>query len=258
MQVEFGEDYDTCQIYSKGFEFAFMARPRKNGPYRQATTFVYCKDFLHDALWAFLNKTSCNIYDFQYNFKTDPPLLLTQTALAFRNTGYKEKPEEFHERLEACQEFLQGIDELLGFEPTEIYQVEDDDTWPSWIVIGDRNWQLAPAMISLYALLIRVGFFHNPGDDSIRTLDRASAGQIKIGSNSSYAGNRDCSYIKHARKGIDVILKHGTDVFYSNQKKNYPKKLDSDDLHDEYGIVSFTQGSPKRTMPHWYRANLWK
>lgn len=256
-QIQFGEDYNTAQIYSRGFEFAFMARPEKKGPYQQATTFVYCKDFLHDAVWAFLNKTKCSIYGFHYDYSKDLPLLMTETALAFRNTAYKKKPEEFHECLNACLEFLQGIDEILGLEPTQIFKVENED-WPCWFVLGDAKWQLAPTMISLYTLLIRIGFFHKPGDDVTETINRAEKGKIKIGTGSEYAGNRDCSYVGQARKGIDVILKHGTSVFYADPKKNYPKELLKNGLHDNYGIVNFTQGRPKKIMPHWYRSKLWK
>lgn len=256
-KVSFGDNYRTAQIYSRGFEFAFMSRPKGEKVYQQATTFVYCKDFLHDAIWAHVNKTKVNIFGFKYDHARDKPLVMSRTALTLRNTQYQKNPEEFHARRTACIEFLQGVDRLLNFRPTQIYEVPHEEG-PCWLVLADKRWQLAPTLISLYALLVRIGFFHTPGEDVRQTLTRAEKGDIKIGDNIKYAGSRDCSYIKQARKGIEVILKHGIDVFHRTIKENYPKSINTHTLHDGYGIVNFTQGRPKRDMPHWYRKEIWK
>ena len=256
-KVSFGDNYHTAQIYSRGFEFAFMSRPKGEKVYEQATTFVYCKDFLHDAIWAHVNKTKVGIFGFKYDYATDKPLVMTRTALALRNTQYQKEPDKFHEQREACIEFLQGADRLLGFSPTQIYQVPYDQG-PCWLILGDRRWQRAPTMISLYTLFIRIGFFHTRGEEILQTIQRAEKGEIKIGDDIKYAGSRDCSYIKQARKGIEVILKHGIDVFHRTIKENYPKDVNTHTLHDGFGIVNFTQGRPKKFMPHWYREELWK
>ena len=256
-EVEFSKNYNTAQIYSQGFEFAFMSRPKGEKVYRQATTFVYCKDFLHDAIWAFLHKTKVTIYGFKYDYAKDKPLKMDRTALAFRNTQYQKEPAKFHEHLGACVEFLQGVDRLLNLRPTQIYQVPHDQS-PCWLILADKHWQLAPTMLSLYTLFVRLGFFHTPGQEVSETIDLAAKGKIKIGDDSRYAGNRDCSYVRQAHKGIEVILKHGTDVFHRVTKENYPKDVDTHLLHDGFGIVSFTQGKPKKTMLHWYREEIWK
>lgn len=255
-EVKFGGDYHTAQIYSMGYEFAFMSQKSAEDPYEQATPFVYCKDFLHDAVWAFLNKTSVNIYGFKYDHAKNPPLVTKRTVLAFRNTQFKKKPKDFHGKREACLEFLQKIDRMLGFRPTEIHEVENPDG-PTWLIIADKGWQHAPTMISLFTLLVRVGCYHTPGAEVSETLDAAEKGKIKIGGSTGYAGNRDGNYVKSSRKGIEVILKHGLDVFYKKQKDNYPESLRKNGLHDNYGIVNFTAGRPKKVIPHWYRSSIW-
>ncbi len=256
-EIKFGDNYRTTQVYSRGFEFAFMSRPENESFYEQATTFVYCKDFLHDAIWAFLNQSKVSIWDFEYDFKLNKPIQMDRTVLAFRNTAYKENPEEFHKQLGVCLEFLQGVDALVGLEPTQIYPIEHAEG-PCWLVLADPRWQLAPTLISLFTLLARIGFLHNPGDSIQQTLDRAEKGEIAIGDNKSYAGNRDCSYVKQARKGIDVILKHGLEIFHPTPQENYPPSLIKHRLHDNFGIVNFTQGRPKTVMPYWYREEIWK
>lgn len=257
-KVKFGGNYKkTAQIYSLGYEFAFMSQKNKHSAFEQATPFIYCKDFLHDALWAFLNKTHVSIWSFRYDFKKDKPLLISSTALCLRNTQFIDIPDDFHSMLAPCMEFLHLCEESLGFENfTEIYQVENKES-PCWLLIGDAGWQHAPTMISLYTLFIRLGCFHKPGDTLKKTLSRAEKGSIKIGSDSEYAGNNDCKYVKQGRKGIDVILKHGLDVFHPKQIDNYPKNLKENGLHDNYGIVNFTARRPEKVVPYWYRKEIW-
>lgn len=254
-RVEWGKNYDTAQIYSKGFEFAFMSRRPRARIFRQATTFVYCKDFLHDALWGFLHGKSVSIYDFKYNPKKDEPLNLDRTALAFRNTAYKGKATDFHDKRAACLEFLQAVDQKLGFRPSQVHRIPHDGG-PCWLILGDKRWQHSPTMLSFYSLLIRVGFFHQEGDKPEETISRAEKGKIKI-SSSGYAGNKDCSYVKQARKGIDLILKHGISIFHKSQRDNFPRSVDTYELHDNFGIVHFTRREPAEYMPHWYRKEIW-
>lgn len=144
--VEFGKNYRTSQIYSKGYEFAFMSDQK--GTYHQSCTFVYCKDFLHDAVWAHVNNTPWQIYGFKYTPGKDIPLDMKHCVFAFRNTLYKsaEKTQEFHAKLAACQEFLNGIEKTIGFQASRIYEVEHDQG-PCWLVIGDPRWQIAPPMV---------------------------------------------------------------------------------------------------------------
>lgn len=256
-KVKFGGDYHTSQIYSLGYEFAFMSRKTKRSAFEQATPFVYCKDFLHDAIWAYLNKSSVSIWSFKYDYAKNLPLLMDRTVLCFRNTQFAKKPEDFHKMMGPCLEFLQLCEKELGFERlTEIHQVENPDG-PCWLVLGDAGWQHAPTMISLYTLFIRLGCFHKPGDSLASTLKKAEKGSIEIGDSRSYAGNNDCKYVKQGRSGIDVILKHGLDVFHEGQADNYPKSLKENGLHDNYGIVNFTAKRPQKVLPHWYRKEIW-
>jgi len=254
-KTKFGGDYKTAQIYSMGYEFAFMSQKRKGAVYEQATPMVYCKDFLHDALWAFINQTNWQIHSFKYNYGKNPPLMLDHTALAFQNTQFKGNEDEFHGKMDACLEFLRLCERQLNLRPSEIHQVENKNG-PCWLVLGDAGWQHSPTMISLYTLFIRLGCFHTPGAKLEDTLKLAKSGKIKIGQ-SGYAGNNDGSYVKQGWKGIELILKHGMGIWHPKQADNYPMSLRDAGLHDNYGIVNFTAKRPLETMPHWYRKEIW-
>lgn len=255
--VSFGKNYHTAQIYSRGFEFAFMAR--KDDVWTQACTFVYCKDFLHDAVWAAVNSKPWEIYGFKYNPEKDIPLDRDFCAMSFRNTSYKDKPEEFHSKREACEKFLNGIEEKLGFAPSKVYAVEHKES-PCWLIVGDKRWQHAPPMVGFFTLFIRLGFMHEAGADVDATLERAKKGEIQIGDNTSYAGNRDCSYIKESWKGLTLLFKHSIGIFHEKMEENYPEDLPKrgPSLHDAYGPVNFSKKTPAKAMPHWYREEIWK
>lgn len=256
-KTSFGENYNTAQIYSLGFEFAFMSRNIAKRVYEQVTTFVYCKDFLHDALWAFLNKTKVQIYGFKYDYDQDKPLQMNRTVLAFRNSQYVDREEEFHDQLNNCMEFLQGIERILGFRPTCIYKINKSES-PCWLILGDKRWQLAPALISMYTLFIRVGFHHTLGTKILETIEKAEKNKLGLPVDFGYAGSRDYSYIKTASKGIHAILKSGPILFHRQIKDNYPKALRNNGLHDSYGIVGFSNGLGKEIMPYWFRDEMWK
>lgn len=256
-QVSFGKNYGTNQIYSSGFEFAFMAR-QKN-VWTQACTFVYCKDFLHDAVWAAVNHKPWQIYGFKYDPNKDVPLERDFCALAFRNLGYQDRSGDFHARREACEKFLNGIEEKLGFSPSKVFAVEHPDS-PCWLVLGDKRWQHAPPLVGFFTLFIRVGFMHETTLSVDETLRKAKVGEIKIGSSSGYAGNLDCSYIKESWKGLQALFKHNTSIFHATMEENYPEDLPrrGASLHDAYGPVNFTKKTPAKAMPHWYREEIWK
>jgi len=256
LEVEFTKDYHTSQIYSRGFEFSFLS-PQAKQKFVQATTFVFCKDFLHDALWSYINQRAVSIYSFKYAPKKDKPLCMTHTALAYRNTQFARKPEDFHTLLPACLELLHLFEQKLNFRPSYIEPVTHDKG-PCWVVLGDRRWQLAPPLISLYTLLIRVGCAHISGDTLETTLDKAVKGELRITETDSTAGNRDANYIREGMRGIQTILKHGLSIFYPLIQENYPTSLLKAGLHDNMGIVSFSNQKPIEAMPFWFRTGIWE
>ncbi len=291
--VSLNANYDTTQIYSTGVEFALAGREGKK--WKQATTFVYCKDFLHDAVWATLHKKPVVIYGFSYQptdavikepkkdssewydwnelqqsgkmGKKDPPIHMQRIALLFRDTTSKTvaDKEKFHEHRIGCLDFLHQIEEVMGFKPTVIHQARSKGKRPpTWLVLGDKQWMLAPTLVSLYALMIRVGYYHNSGGSFRRTLEMVRDGELGVKAeqddydDEGKAGGKDASFVSQAWKGIEVILKHGIKVFHEDMIDNYPADVTTHVLHDSYGIVNFTNKRPEKRMPRWYRKFLWK
>jgi len=248
-KVRFGKDHATIQIYSSGCEFAFMSKVK--GIYTQVCTFVHCKDFLHDAVWAWVNQTNWSIFGFTYNSSKHLPIDKDNCVFALRNSTFNGKDEEFHSNLEGCREFLNGFELEAGFEASQIFKVKHPKSIPCWLIIGDKRWQHAPPLVGLYTLLIRVGITHEVGASYKDTLKNC---KNRLNTLTPGAGKNDWGYIRDSWKGIEAVLKHGTNCFHSKMENNYPKDLPKKtSLHDGVGPVNWTRGICKKGMPRWYK-----
>jgi len=260
-RITFSEDSSTVEIYSSGVEFALLARQK--GEWFQAMTFVHCKDFLHDVVWSTLHKKAVDVHDLKYDGSSNP-IYLRKMALAFRNRDFsvKESQKTFHRHLKGCQDFLQQVDRQLGFRPTKIHRVKHTKG-ACWLILADRRWMLAPPLLSMYSLLTRVGYYHNPGGDHKYTLEAMKNGELggcqgEDDYDFDSAGSNDAKYVGQAWKGIQAILKYGADIFHSTMLDNYPVTSDFENFHDQYGIINFTKAKPKKDMPEWYASKYWK
>jgi len=252
-----------CQIYATGLEYCFVSSNN-----RQVCPMVYCKDFLQDALWAWHNKSSVEIYGFTYARKTGIPICSTQTRIALGNGA----DAKFSNKIPAMMEFLNFYERKLKLMRTTAIKVSNPPSkYKSgvWLLESSRRWMIAPPMLSLYGLLIRVGCNHRLNRKIETTIKK-----LLSGDEAPYQSH-DRDYFDCAQNGIEYIVKHGyARVFYSKSPaKNYPKSIDVDEMHDCTGIVAFSgkikekfNTKPKAEysanhdlyayaaeIPHWYR-----
>jgi hypothetical protein len=234
-----------CQIYNSGLEFAFMSNDK-----RQATYFVTCKDFLQDALYAQLHETSSSIYGFTYNAKTMPPISLDKTRIILVN---KSDPK-FMQKAENVKDFINQFCKRLKMKRTNIFQISNPPSKYSngaLYLSGSAIWQNSPPLISLYSLLLRVGFSHTKGQDCMDTINAIINGKIN-----AYCSN-DKSYLTTSKKGIDRILKLGyRKFFFIDSHKNYPLGTPIGTMHNSSGINAFANGYTKKLAPYWTRKSL--
>lgn len=222
-------DTSISQIYSNGLEFAFATKNE------QCTNFVFCKDFLHDCVWSVLHKKTISPYGFRYDPKLKP-IELNRARLLVTNSD----DTLMENKIEGCQDFLNQIEKKLRIFRTKISKCENppDNYKKSGVYLfrGSGMWLNSPPMISLYSLLIRLGFCHKIGDDFVTTMDN-----IQNGKTTPYQSN-DKMYLIKSREGIDAILNLGyRKFFYKQTVKNYPNTVDMMTMHNHFGIVGFTQ-----------------
>lgn len=233
---------NLSQIYSSGLEYCFVSDDNK-----QVCSFVLCKDYLQDALLATHNDKQARVYGFGYDPKKDLPLCMTQTRLALANSS----DNDFMDKIPHLLDFLNQIERKLHLLRTVVYQVKNPpkkyEKCSVILLHGSNRWMLSPPMISLYTLLIRVGFRHTKDKPFEETIKGVAGGKI-----APYQTN-DAHYLKSAEQGIDLILKHGyARIFYKEPKRNFPN-IDVNTMHNNFGIVGFAAGSTKGHVKYWHR-----
>jgi hypothetical protein len=231
------------QVYSEGLEYAFVTKDNK-----QIHQMVYCKDFLQDAIYGLLNNKYVSIYNFIYSPSVDLPLCMDATKIILSN--YKDK--SFRAKIPACLEFINQIEAELKMKKTEIFEGEDAPAIYRkagiWLFTASKRWMQSAPMISMYTLLIRTGLMHQRGTVWRKTIEDIL--NHKVNPYQIY----DYKQLTEAMPGINHILKHGDrKLFGGNIKDNYPEKVPVGEMHNHFGIVGFSDGSPKHYIPNWYK-----
>jgi hypothetical protein len=222
---------------------------------------MFCKDYLQDAMHGVVNSMNRSIYGFSYKTTQKHHPSIKKTKFLVANSS----DSDMKEKISCCLDFIHQIEKHLDIdEKTEIFDALDiNKKTPDWLkkyfkcgvwsVEGSNRWISSPVMISLYALLIRVGFAHTVGNKFKQTIK-----DIISGKTPPYT-RCDKVRLQSAEKGIKKILKKGDrKIFFKNRKSNYPKDLTMDDIHNRGGIVSFskeTTGSEshQKLMGRWLK-----
>lgn len=235
------------QIYIKGVEYAFVS-----SDYRQCHDFVWCKDFLHDVIFSCVNNRAFEIYKFRYNPKKDPNLCLDKLRLLVANS----KDKSFKNNIKNCIDFLNQVEKRLGIKKTIFFECKDPPRGYEtgvFLLQGSKRWIYSPPMISLYSLLIRIGLLHDLNDRYLTTLEK-----IKIGALKPYQ-KFDKKWLLEAQGAMEKIFSIGDrKIFSKDIRKNYPKEMLMDTVHNRLGIMGFANEIISRThnstvlVPHWH------
>ena len=229
------------QIYKQGLEYCFISHD-----WKQCCPFVFCKDFLQDAVQAVHHGKAIGIYGFTYNPATCEPLYMERTRIALANAH----DPEFASKVPNAVDFLNQFEKQLKLVRTVARPCSNSQkTYANGIFIFDASsrWMISPPMLSMYTLLLRIGFCHTKDEDYAETIKKVIEGKIV-----PYQRD-DKVYLTSAKAGIDKILKYGySRIFYKDPKKNFPD-CNTSSMHNSSGIVSFSTGTSKSVVNHWHR-----
>jgi len=231
------------QVYNSGLEYSFVSKDNK-----QCCPFVYCKDFLQDALMAVHHQCPVNIYGFEYIAQSCEPICSEKTRIAITNA----KDSKFSEKIPAMLHFLRQVERKLKLIRTTSLRVNNPPSKYAkcgvFLLEGSSRWMLSPPMISMYSLLIRIGFVHTIGDSYEKTIENVAKGTVN-----PYQSN-DKVQIEKAKSGIEKILKYGyAKLFWKDIVKNYPK-VNTSSMHNYFGIMAFSEPkNPYKQPKHWHR-----
>jgi hypothetical protein len=227
-----------------GLEFCFASPDNK-----QCSPFAYCKDYLQDALQAHLTKTKKSKFGFTYDPKVHAEVCISKCKLLVANSS----DPKFRNKIPICLDFIHQIEDVLKIKKT----VARECLKPArkyangrvWLFQGSNRWIKSPPMISMYTLLIRVGFNHEIGKIYYQTID-----EIISQKKTSYQ-TADRHRLQGARDGIKRILRIGDrKIFHRKIEDNYPKHIKISTMHGVMGIVGFSKKiNQRKYMPYWHR-----
>lgn len=246
------------QIPKDGMEFAYVSED-----YKQVHQLVWCKDFMQDTIFGSLHNTPFEIYGFKYDPAKNPAICKDKTRIMVCNW----RDQEFEQKLLMnCKEFLHGIEKRLKMKntifekcvnPPPIYRRSG-----VFIIEGSRRWMIAPPMISLYTLLIRIGMVHPIGQNVAQTLAQIYDGSLspynwKPDRNTKWGeihDDNDSDNLQNGWNGLNTILRVGDrKIFHRSIQENYRKNISIYTIHDDCGLGGFSNGYTENDFPHWHR-----
>lgn len=237
-----GKRPSLSQIYSTGLEYCFISSDN-----RQCCPFVFCKDFLQDVIQAIYHKKTIKIYGFVYNPKECEPICMNRTKLAIVNSS----DNEFNDKIPSLLDFVNQFEKKLKLIRTKARKIDNPPPKyknGAWLLESSNRWMLSPPMLSMYTLLLRIGFCHKKDNKYTDTLEGILSGKIK-----PYQ-REDNEQLEQAKNGIDKILKFGyAKVFFKDPQKNYPD-IATSNMHHHTGICSFSNETTKNYVSHWHRS----
>jgi hypothetical protein len=221
------------QIYSSGMEYALVS---KSG--QQLHNFAYCKDFLQDAIHAMFTKKKHSIYGFSYDPTKQEPVDLDVLRLAVHHSTI-----ELSERIGNCLNFLHLIEEIRGFNKTEVYRAEKREGRFIWVFNADPRWMFSSALLSFYTICMRIGFSYK----GQKLEEFLSNPPTELGGN-------DKAYLQGAKEKWKILLSEPIEkLFGKKMEDNYPKDMSVGTMHNETGYVAFTSGRAQNNFKHWLK-----
>lgn len=232
---------------SSGMEFAWC-----NKALQQCCVFVHCKDYLQDAVQGHFTKEARSCYGFTYKPEEHPKMSMDRTRMLISNP----KDPDLRKKIPNILDFINGIEKKLGLIKSTAREVSNPVNKHKrpgcFLIRSSARWMAASPMVSLYALLLRVGPNHVIGTKFDKALENFKEGKWTP----PRAG--DSNYLKSAEAGINRILEHGhRKPFYKETKRNYPADIPVYSMHG-FGIVGFSSGLKgsgycKEQVPYFYR-----
>ena len=110
---------------------------------------------------------------------------------------------------------------------------------------GSRRWISSPPMLSMYSLMIRIGFVHKIGTPFMQTLEDVKSGKTK-----PYQ-QRDKMWLKSVDMGIKKIMRVGDrKIFHKEIELNYPEDMKIETIHNRLGIMSYASDILTKALGH--------
>ncbi len=200
-----------------------LCRRVEAGVYQMCHPWVKCRDYLHDGIRTTLFPPANYqvVYGFDYHPSKDPMIDTSALRLAVTSTRFN-----FAEEVENALHMIRVFEHDAGFrKESKLLPVKKD----VYIFRGSKEWLEAPATISLYSLMIRLG-----AQELLKEkLATAKEYMSKLKSNVDSIHGNDRSYVYSAAPYFLRIMQNREKISFLQGYKD----MTLDRFHDSGGIV---------------------
>jgi hypothetical protein len=243
----FNSGKSVSEIYQQvNLQFAFLTSSKEGD--KQCHDFIKCRDFLHDAVKAQLNKNKWQIYGFVYEYGKNPPvcteamnMLVRMPLGSLTGTAKATKVKEFRELMEHSSKLLHHYEKMMKIPKSVV--TDDEDKWGNPVAVfrGHPIWVSSPFLVSAYTYLIRMGdkklkFKNN--DELVKAYKDEIDKRQKAGSGM----DNDMIYLKDIWNKLDIVLKNAGKIFALDKNDLDPiyfdKNVPTGTWHNCCGIQS--------------------
>ncbi len=243
MEIQWYPDESMAEIYQQvQMQFAFLSSSEDGN--KQCHPFVLCRDFLHDAVKAHLNKNKWQIHGFTYEFGKYPAicmdnmLMLVRRSLAGMNKKQQDDASnEFNTAIKRGLKLLHHYEKTAKLPKSTIEEVEDNLKNPVILFTGDPIWMSNTFLISMYTYLIRMGakeITFSSNKALMEEYQRVLKEFQKTGKS-----DNDITYLRDAWNKLDIVAKYRKDLFGDDvHEMFFDNKIPSSTFHNYCGIQS--------------------
>jgi len=232
MEIQWYSDKNSlCEIYQQvNVQFAFLSPENM-----QCHDWIKCRDFLHDAVKAHLNKIRWQIHGFIYEHGKDPAIDMKHMKMLMRKPAKDEKSvKEFKEMHPRALALLHHYEKMMGVPKSEIVEIEDQHGYPAAVYTGDPIWMRSPFLVSAYTFFMRMGV----KDISFACNESLMSEYEKV--LKSGKTDNDTTYLKSMWNKLDIVFQNTGKLF--GKKEVHPlftdEKVATGTFHDTCGIYS--------------------
>ena len=239
LKIKRFESYqDLDEIYqSSKLMFSLLSTAAEGN--KMCTPWVRCRDFLHDAVRAYLLNTPSEIYGFRYDRNKHPAISTRYTRIAVKGADKKTMEEIVHRAIKLINHY----EEMAEFKGRSVLKRAEGNIW---VFVGPSIWIKSPTLLSLYTLLIRLGEYKELAFNSHEDL------KTKLAAFGKADGSNEQQYIYAIEPNkLDTLIKNIRVLFPSVNYKNYKAFADIKiyDFHNNAGIVSLCSNKKTYIKP---------
>lgn len=223
---KFKATQDLDEIYqSSMLRFSLLSTAAEGN--KMCTPWVQCRDFLHDAVRAYMLNMPAKIYGFHYDRNVHPAISTRYIRVAVKGANSEATEEAVHRAIKLINHY----EEMAEFKNRSVIKRAEDGIW---VFVGPSIWIKSPALLSLYTLLIRLGEHKSLSFNTHEELKK------KLETFGAIYTLNEQQYVHAIHKRLDTLIKNIRVLFPSAKYRNYKAFANAKiyKFHNNAGIVA--------------------